>query len=93
MLAAMIGPIRNWLEKRRALRRRWQADALLLAKDQPRTSYYEAQRRAASARARGDADGFWHWANVAAEVARICPDADMDLETVKRIVDGELDKT
>lgn len=71
------------------MRSRWQSDACSLVADQPRTSYYEAQRRAAAARRDGDADEFWHWSKVAAEVARICPEADMNLETLKRIVDRE----
>lgn len=88
----MITALKGWIAARRNIRRRWQSDARMLAVDQPRTSYYEAHRRAAAARSAGNAADFWHWNKVAAEVARICPIADMDLETVKRIVDQELGK-
>lgn len=88
----MFAVLRGWLDRRREIRRRWQSDARMLAADQPRTAYYEAQRRAAVARSHGDAAGFWHWGKVAAEVARICPTAEMDLETLKDVVDRELDR-
>lgn len=88
----MIGWLRDWIEGRRRIRRRWQSDARMLVADHPRTAYYEAHRRAADARNRHDAKSFLHWSKVAAEVARICPSAEMDLETVKRVVDRELDK-
>ncbi|MGO1164373.1 hypothetical protein ACTOV4_21070 [Brucella sp. C7-11G] len=42
----MIRFITQWLAHRRAIRRRWQADARLLAISDPAGSYYEAQRRA-----------------------------------------------
>ena len=92
MLPFMIAVFTRWLDRRREIRRRWQSDARMLVADQPRTAYFEAQRRAATARTRGDTAGFWHWSKVAAEVARICPIAEMDLETLKSVVDRELDK-
>ena len=49
-------------------------------------------RRAAAARSRRDADEFWHWSKVAAEVARICPAAEMDIEKLKSLVDREIGK-
>ncbi|MGE0281095.1 MAG: hypothetical protein AB7P20_10870 [Rhizobiaceae bacterium] len=88
----MIAELTRWLDRRREIRRRWQSDARMLVADQPRTAYYEAQRRAAAARTGGDASGFWHWSKTAAEIARICPTAEMDLETLKSVVDRELGK-
>jgi len=82
--------LRIWLERRRAIRRRWQADARRLVREDERGAYYEAQRLAARARAEGRGGEFAHWAKVAAEVARISPRADMDLATVQVIVDAEL---
>lgn len=92
MLAFMIAAFTQWLERRRGIRRRWQSDARMLVADQPRTAYYEAQRCAAFARTQHDSQMFWHWSKVAAEVARICPGAEMDLETLKTAVDRELGK-
>lgn len=86
----MFAVFTGWLAARRKMRRRWQSDARMQASDQPRTAYYEAQRRAAAARRDGDAAAFWHWSKVSAEVARICPGAEMDLETLKRVVDREM---
>lgn len=86
----MFRLVQNWVQRRKQIRRRWQSDARMLVADQPRTSYYEAQRRAAAARQRQDRDGFWHWSKVAAEIARIGPAAAMDLDTVKSVVDREL---
>ena len=89
----MIGWLHDWIEYRRRIRRRWQTDARMLCGQQPRTAYYEALRRAARARAHHDANDFWHWSKVAAEVARICPTAEMDLESTKRVVDRELGRS
>jgi hypothetical protein len=50
---------------------------------------YEAQRRATRARLQGDAGEFYHWAKVAAEVARIAPQAAMDVDVVRIIVTEE----
>ena len=85
----MIAALTRWLDRRREIRRRWQSDARMLVADQPRTAYYEAQRRAAVARKRGDAAAFWHWGKTAAEIVRICPTAEMVLETLKSVVDRE----
>jgi hypothetical protein len=92
MLACMFAALTRWLNNRREIRRRWQSDARMLAADQPRTAYYEANRRAAAARVAGDSHAFWHWSKVSAEVARICPSADMDLDTLKDVVDREIGK-
>ena len=85
----MIAFLRQWIEHRRAIRRRWQGDARRLAAVDPVNAYYEAQRRAARSRARGNAGDYWHWAKVASEVARIEPRAEMDFEVVKAIADQE----
>ncbi|HWU63814.1 MAG TPA: hypothetical protein VN112_17490 [Ensifer sp.] len=85
----MIGFLRQWIEHRRAIRRRWQEDARRLAASDPINAYYEAQRRAFRCRARGDLGEYWHWAKVASEVARIEPYAAMDFEVVKAIAHQE----
>ncbi|MBP1847537.1 hypothetical protein J2046_005821 [Rhizobium petrolearium] len=85
----MIELLRQWIEHRRAIRRRWQEDARRLAGADPINAYYEAQRRASRSRAQGNAGDYWHWAKVASEVARIEPRAAMDFEVVKAIADQE----
>lgn len=57
-----------------------------------RHAYYEAQRLAARNRAMQDRSGFWHWAKVASEVARLSSAAEMDLKVVQAIADEELRK-
>ncbi len=86
----MFRALKSWLERRRAIRRRWQADARRLVRDDEPGAYYQAQRLAARARAEGRGSEFAHWAKVAAEVARISPRADMDFATVPAIADAEL---
>ncbi|WP_454659120.1 hypothetical protein [Bosea beijingensis] len=86
----MLGALRRWIEARRRIRRRWQADAHRLVQREKASAYYEAQRLAAQARASGQAEEFFHWAKVAAEVARISPHAQMDIEVVQAIVDHEM---
>ncbi|MBB3933691.1 hypothetical protein GGR25_004769 [Kaistia hirudinis] len=86
----MFSALNSWLERRRAIRRRWQADARRLVQEDERNAYYQAQRLAARARAEGHGGAFVHWSKVAAEVARISPRAEMDLATVQAIVDEEL---
>jgi hypothetical protein len=85
MLAAMS----DWIERRRAIRRRWQADARTLIAADEANAYYAAQRRATRARVRGDRAEFYHWAKVAAEVARRTPHARMNIETLRAIVAEE----
>lgn len=51
----VIGFLRQWIEHRRAIRRRWRADARQLAATDPVGAYYEAQRRAAGSQAQGNA--------------------------------------
>lgn len=85
----MLAAIGRWIERRRTIRRRWQADARALIATDAVNAYYDAQRRAARARRRGDRAGFYHWAKVAAEVARIAPLAEMDIDVVRAVVDEE----
>ncbi|RUV50028.1 MULTISPECIES: hypothetical protein [unclassified Mesorhizobium] len=85
----MFAALRRWAEQRRAIRRRWQADARALVIADEVNAYYEAQRRAARARVRGDRAEFFHWAKVAAEVARLTPRAEMDVDVVRAIAGGE----
>lgn len=86
----MTGILKSWLDRRRAIRRRWQNDARRLVLEDDRGAYYQAQRLAARARAEGRGSEFAHWVKVAAEVARISPRAEMDLAAVQAIVDAEL---
>ena len=85
----MLKAILAWVEGRREIRRRWREDARHLVRLHGPTAYYEAQRLAARAREIEDGQ-FLHWAKVAAEVARIDPSAEMDIDVVKSIVDREL---
>ncbi|KUM24418.1 hypothetical protein AU467_30310 [Mesorhizobium loti] len=85
----MLGVIRRWVERRRAIRRRWQAAARVLVAADEVNAYYEAQRRAARARVRGDGQEFFHWAKVAAEIARLSPRAEMDIAVVRAIAADE----
>jgi hypothetical protein len=82
----MLAVIRGWIERRRTIRRRWQADARTLVAADEAHAYYEAQRRAARARVCADRAEFYHWAKVAAEIARIAPLAQMDIETLRAVV-------
>ncbi len=84
--------ISDWIDKRRQIRLRLQHDARSLLQSHGTHAYYEAQRRAARARAGHDRPGFWHWAKVASEVARLSPDVEMDLKTVQAIADAETGK-
>ena len=85
----MLASMRRWVERRRSIRRRWQTDARALADADMHNAYYEAQRRAARARVRNDRASFYHWAKVAAEVARIAPLAGMDIDVVRAVVAEE----
>ena len=85
----MLASISKWVERRRAVRRRWQADARALITTDEVNAYYDAQRRAVRARRRGDRAEFYHWAKVAAEIARIAPLAQMDIETLRSVVAEE----
>lgn len=85
----MLAGIMRWAERGRTIRRRWQADARALAATDDINAYYEAQRRATRDRLRDDRAEFYHWAKVAAEVARIAPLAEMDIEIVRAIVHDE----
>lgn len=85
----MLTAIGRWIERRRTIRRRWQADARALVAADEVNAYYEAQRRAARARVRADRAEFYHWAKVAAQVARIAPLAEMDIDIVRAVVGDE----
>lgn len=85
----MFAALGRWFEHRRAIRRRWQADARRLVVAEEISAYYAAQRRAARARVRGENAEFCHWAKVAAEIARTAPQAEMDLARVTAIVAEE----
>lgn len=84
--------ITRFIEHRRRIRQRWQDDARRLALLEEANAYYEAQRRAARARARKNRAEFLHWAKVAAEIARISPEADMDPVVLRGVVEKELDR-
>jgi hypothetical protein len=78
----------RWLVRRKALRQAWQQDARDLISADNRNAYYNAHRLLATAKRKGDRASAWHWAKVAAEVARSCPAAEMDFVRVKAIADG-----
>ena len=82
----MFGKIARWIGYRRDLRRRWQEDARRLLLAEEANAYYEAQRRAARSRVRCDRAEFYHWAKVAAEVARLSPEVEMNIDVVRRVV-------
>lgn len=86
----MFRALAGWIEKRRQIRQRWQQDARAMIERHGRHAYYEAQRLAARSRAQGDKSGFWHWAKVASEVARLSPAAEMDMKVVQTIADEEM---
>ena len=85
----MFPAIHRWVQHRRAIRRSWRSEARQLVATDEVNAYYEAQRRAARARYHEDRDEFYHWAKVAAEVARLSPRAEMNIEIVRRIADEE----
>jgi hypothetical protein len=85
----MLGRLRHWIDYRRALRARWQHDATRLLALEETNAYYEAQRRATRARVRHDRGEFYHWAKVAAEIARLSPHVEMNITVLKHIVDEE----
>jgi hypothetical protein len=85
----MLAGIMRWAVRRRTMRRRWRAEARTLVATSEVNAYYEAQRRAARARLRGDRAEFYHWAKVAAEVARIAPAAEMNIDVVRALVAEE----
>lgn len=85
----MLAVIGRWVERRRAIRRRWQADARALVAAGEASAYYEAQVCATRARRRGDRAEFYHWAKVAAEVARIAPLAEMDIAVLQALAAEE----
>jgi hypothetical protein len=81
--------ITRWIDLRRQIRRRWQEDARRLLGNEEFGAYYEAQRRATRARVRGDRSEFYHWAKVAAEIARLSPQVQMDMSVLRTIVAEE----
>lgn len=82
----MFGKIARWIAYRRDLRRRLQEDARRLLLAEETNAYYEAQRRAAHSRVRRERAEFYHWAKVAAEVARLSPEVEMNIDVVRRVV-------
>jgi hypothetical protein len=88
----LLEALRRWADKRRTIRRRWQQDGRSLVTRDERTAYYEAQRLVARSRVHGNAGEAFHWAKVAAEVVRIAPGAEMDIDVVRAVVDEELDR-
>ena len=88
----MFSALTRWLERRREIRARWQADARSLILNDERGAYYQAQRMAARSRVQGSMNEFIHWTKVAAEIARISPVAEMDVAVVQSIVDKELSR-
>ncbi|MCP8893327.1 hypothetical protein KYK29_00160 [Shinella daejeonensis] len=86
----MFHRLAAWMEKRRQIRQRWKQDARAMIESHGRHAYYAAQRLAARSRARGNRHEFWHWAKVASEVARLSPDAEMDMKVVQAIADEEM---
>jgi hypothetical protein len=86
----VLQALNGWIDRRRQIRRRWQDDARRLVAQDTIGAYYEAQRRAARARAQGNKGEFAHWAKTAAEIARIAPNAEMYISVVRSIVDEEL---
>lgn len=89
----MFSIFQRWLAKQRELRRLLQVDARKLIDRDERQAYYTAQRLAARSRVMGDSRGFFHWAKVAAEVARLSSRAEMDRAVVEAIVEEELGTT
>lgn len=87
---SVISLVRGRVDRRRAIRHRWQRDARSLIAQIERGAYYAAQRLAARSRALGERREFIHWAKVAAEVARLLPIAEMDMATVRSIADDEM---
>ena len=85
----MLGAITSWIDRRRALRCRWQKDARRLLMVEETNAYYEAQRRATRYRVRGDKAEFYHWAKVAAEIVRLSPHVEMNIATLRSIVSEE----
>jgi len=84
--------LRRWIERRRAIRRAWQADARELIERDEANAYYLAQRLAARARARRDHATAFHWSKVASECARLSAITGMDFDEVRRIADEEAEK-
>lgn len=88
----LLRALKRWAAKRRMIRSRWQQDARALVARDEHAAYYEAHRLVARFRARGDAGEAFRWAKVAAEIARIAPGAEMDIDVVRAVVDDELDR-
>lgn len=85
----MLEAIKNWMRQHHDLRRRWREDALSLLNAEGNIAYYEAQRRATRSRLAGDRGEFFHWAKVAAEVARLSPEVEMDMAFLRSVVAEE----
>lgn len=84
----MLSRISNWIASRRIRRQLVRDDARQLLQRDPVNAYYDAQRASARARMAGEPIFAFHWAKVAAEIARVS-DAEMDFDVVRAIVDEE----
>lgn len=75
----------KWFLELRKRRRRFQAAARQLVRDDKARAYFNAQRRAAVARMQGNGPEFTHWVKTALEIARIS-DANMDFRELERVI-------
>lgn len=82
----------GWIVRRAARRQACMADARRLIMEDERQAYYAAHRCAACARADGDAAQFMQWTKMAKEVAKQLPLAEMDRDTLQRIIDDALSR-
>ena len=78
--------LRDYFKRWRARRMRWQADARHLIGINKRMAFHLAQIQFARARVAGEWREAWHWTKVAAEIARICPEADLDAERSRQAI-------
>lgn len=85
----MFKALLSFIDRRKAIRRRWEADATILIARNERSAYYDAQRLAWKGRCKGERPEYWHWAKVASEVARRSPIAEMELSVVDAIAAEE----
>lgn len=85
----MLEAIKIWMRRHHDRRRRWREDVLSLLNAKGNIAYYEAQRWATRSRLAGDRGEFFHWAKVAAEVARLSPEVEMDIAVLRFVVAEE----
>lgn len=82
-IRVMFGSLFGLWQARRA---RWKTDAKRLVAIDPLTAFHAAQVEVARAKSVQDRAEAWHWMKVAAEVARICAEADLDVERSVRAI-------